>query len=138
MAQTAINIVDAPLNEIKAFEFSSAASLSDGFAICYIDPSDASSRPHGGADNRLAFLIQNTSTASGTVTFKKGNGIQGVADLEYTVSASTTAVVWIDSGLIKNVTGANKGKVVVIPSAATMKIAAVHLGQIGSSVISAW
>jgi len=125
MATTAITIVDVPLNEAKAFDFSSAASLSDGFAIT-----------DKGADNRLAFLIQNTSTASGTVTFKKGNAIQGVEDITYTVSASTTVCVWIDSGLIKNVYGADKGKVVAIPSAATMKIAAVHLGRIASESVT--
>jgi len=129
MATTAISIVDAPLNEIKAYAFTSATSASDGFAISV-----------NGADNRLAFLITNKTSDSATVTFKKGNGLQGVADLVYDLPASTasglTYLVWIDSGLIKNVTGANKGKVVAIPSATTVEIAAVHLGRIASESVT--
>lgn len=126
MAKTAVTIADGYLNEIKDYTFASASSVADGFEITC-----------KGADNRLAFLINNTaSNASGTITFKKGDAIQGVEDIEYTVSASTTAFVWIDSGLIKNVTGTNKGKIVAIPSAATMKLAAIHLGNLTSSVIT--
>ena len=125
MAVTSVNIIDAPLNEATPFAFTTATSASDGFHIT-----------DNGADNRLAFLIENTAGSDGTITFKAGNAIQGVEDIVFTVSSSSKAVVWIDSGLIKNVYGANKGKVVAIPSATTMHVAPVHLGRLQSASVT--
>lgn len=125
MAVTAVSIVDAYLNEEKEFAFATATSASDGFEITY-----------NGADNRLAFLIENAAQSSGTMTFKAGNAIQGVEDLVVTVAAGKSAVIWIDSGMIKNVFGTLKGKAKAIPSATTMHLAAVHLGNLTTSTVT--
>lgn len=125
MAVTNITMVDAPLNEAKVFAFTTPTSTTDGFEIDY-----------AGADNRTAFLIENTASSEGSITFKAGDAIQGVEDVVVTVAASSKAVVWIDSGFIKNVANANKGKVIAIPSATTMHLAAVHLGRLVGTTVT--
>ena len=123
MAVTTVSIVDAPLNELTEYSMSTASAAADGFEIdC------------NGADNRLAFLIN--AGAAGTVTFKKPEGIQGVTDFEFAVESGKNYVVWIDSGFIKNAYGADKGKIKIIPSAATITIAPIHLGRIAGTTIT--
>ena len=59
---------------------------------------------------------------------KKGNGIQGVVDLATgDIAASAIVALTVDSGAFKNVTGDNKGCVVVVPDDAKLKMAVVVL-----------
>lgn len=61
-------------------------------------------------DDKMILVISATSAT--TLTVKAGNGIQGVADLALTVPVGTN-LVKLESGRFKNVTGENKGKIVV-------------------------
>ena len=79
----------------------------------------------GGEDEKTVILFNNTGSA-GTATVMAGNGIQGVADMVVEVPAGFSAMV-LESGFHKHVTGANKGGVVIKPSAATITVAAVEL-----------
>lgn len=78
-------------------------------------------------DSDIVLVFQNTAASAGTVTVKAGNGIQGVADLDtYSIAANGFSVVTLDSGRFKNVSGTNNGKVLVVPSATTIKAIAIQ------------
>ncbi len=62
-------------------------------------------------DDKVVLVIN--ATADTTLTIKAGNGIQGVADHTLTVPTGTN-LVKLESGRFKNVTGENKGKIVVV------------------------
>ena len=64
-------------------------------------------------DNKMILVVQNSGSAATTLTVKAGNGIQGVADLTLTVPAGVN-LVKLESGRFKNVSGENKGKIVVV------------------------
>lgn len=74
-------------------------------------------------DDKYLILIENSNEAAKTVTIKAGNGLQGVADLTHSVEASSCALVALESGRFKNVSGADKGKVVITGETADIKVA---------------
>ena len=69
-------------------------------------------------------LVINAS-AQTDLTVKAGNGIQGVTDLVLTVPKGVS-LVKLESGRFKNVSGANKGKVIVV-STGTPSVGVVAL-----------
>ena len=75
-----------------------------------------------GDDKMILVIVATTAT---TLTVKAGNGIQGVADKVLTVPVGTS-LVKLESGRFKNVSGTNKGKVVV-QSAGTPSVGVVAL-----------
>ena len=64
-------------------------------------------------DDKYLVLVQNAATSEKTVTIKHGNGIQGVCDLEDKIPASGYKFVQLESGRFKNVSGEDKGKVII-------------------------
>lgn len=66
-------------------------------------------------DDKMILVIQ--ATAATTLTVKAGNGIQGVADHTLTVPVGVS-LVKLESGRFKNVSGENKGSIVVNAAAA--------------------
>lgn len=62
-------------------------------------------------DDRTILVVSATSQTD--ITVKQGNGIQGVTDIKFTVPIGTS-LIKLDSGMFKNVTGTNKGKIVVV------------------------
>lgn len=69
-------------------------------------------------------LVINAS-AQTDLTVKAGNGIQGVTDLVLTIPQGVS-LVKLESGRFKNVSGANKGKVIVV-STGTPSVGVVAL-----------
>ena len=69
-------------------------------------------------------LVINAATQT-NLTVKAGNGIQGVTDLVLTVPQGVI-LVKLESGRFKNVSGANKGKVIVV-STGTPSVGVVAL-----------
>lgn len=69
-------------------------------------------------------LVVNAS-AQTDLTVKAGNGIQGVTDLTLTVPKGVS-LVKLESGRFKNVSGANKGKIIVV-STGTPSVGVVAL-----------
>lgn len=66
------------------------------------------------ADQNIAIHIKNSITnATHTAVIAKGNGLQGVADLEIAIAASTEVVAVVESGAFKQVSGDNKGKILI-------------------------
>lgn len=117
MAVKEIKPVKLELNALSgAVTKEAPTSAADGFSI-----------PYTGMDVKTVLLVDG-GTAGGTVTVKKGNGIQGVADTEaFTISVNEERAIVLESGKFKHVSGENKGKVIVVPSVATIKLAAVVL-----------
>ncbi|MBQ7846914.1 MAG: hypothetical protein IJ344_01385 [Clostridia bacterium] len=75
------------------------------------------------SDEKCLILVQNAGTSAADVTVKAGNGIQGVNDLVHSVAASSFAILAIDSGRFKHVSGEEKGKVIFKGGSANIKIA---------------
>lgn len=78
-------------------------------------------------DDKYLVLIQNAGSAAKKATIKHGNGIQGVCDLECEIAANSYRIVSLDSGRFKNVTGKDKGKVVITGASADVKVAVFRL-----------
>ncbi len=66
------------------------------------------------SDEHSIVVVTNTGLSATDLTVKAGNGIQGVNDVTYTVPANSTNIIKLESGRFKNVSGDNKGKIVVI------------------------
>lgn len=107
MAKTTLTPNTLSLNEWGTIAFTSCGT--DGAKI-----------PAVNADFKRVILVNNTSSSAVTVTVKKGNGIQGVKDLDsFSVAASGIAAIRLDDGRYKNVSGTDKDYIIVTPSAAT-------------------
>lgn len=92
-------------NEISdVFEFKSAAA-NDEVII-----------PFTGKDHQTYIIA--TAAAACTLSVKAGNGIQGVTDRDMALTANKYKFFTLDSGYHKNITGENKGNIVIVPSAA--------------------
>ena len=63
------------------------------------------------SDEKMVLVIN--ASAATSLTVKAGNGIQGVADLVVTVPKGIS-LLKLESGRFKNVSGENKGKIVVV------------------------
>lgn len=103
--------------DADALAMVAASAQADGFSI------DATS-----ADHRMLLVFENTDgTLAYDITIKKGNGLQGVKDLTQEIAAGKKAAVVVESGAFKNVSGANKGKIIAIPENVAVKMAAIVL-----------
>lgn len=72
------------------------------------------------ADERASIFIKNASTdTTFTAVIAAGNGIQGVGSLSVPVPPASVMVVPIESGRFKNVSGTDKGKVMISDSNTT-------------------
>ena len=69
-------------------------------------------------DDKVILVVE--ATAATKLTIKAGNGIQGVCDQTLDVPVGVS-LVKLESGRFKNVTGENKGKIVVV-STGTPKV----------------
>lgn len=121
MAVTAITPEVLTLNtfDSSSLAVTAATSATDGFLVS----ADYE-------DKKLLLIFTNTDdTLDYDVTIKKGNALQGTADLKLTdLGAGATATIVVESGLFKNVTGKDiKGKIVVIPENVKVKMAAIVL-----------
>lgn len=77
-----------------------------------------------GKDHKTMILLVNDGTSTLTATIKAGNGIQGVADLTVSLAAGKFTFVCPESGRFKNMTGNDKGKVIIT---GTAKVAVFEL-----------
>jgi hypothetical protein len=122
MAVTAITPEALSLNtfDLDALAMTAATTAADGFLV------DVSAY----ADHRILLVFQNTNAADAarTATIKKGNGLQGVSDLASgNIPAAKFGAITVESGRFKNISGTNKGKILVVPSHAELKMAAIVL-----------
>ena len=89
MAATKIALTRVPLNGGTALP-ALAALTAEGGEIAF-----------DGQDTKTLILVENSGSAAGEITFKAGNGIQGVADLTVSVAAGATLAFVLESGAFK-------------------------------------
>lgn len=77
-------------------------------------------------------LLFTGGEAASTITIKAGNGYSGVNDLTFTLGAGTFVAMVVDSARFANVTGAQRGKI-VIESSAACSLAVVENGLVAQS-----
>lgn len=71
-------------------------------------------------DQKICIHVKNQITnATNTAVIEAGNGLQGVSDLEITLAASTENVVVVESGAYKQISGTDKGKIIVSDKSTT-------------------
>lgn len=82
------------------------------------------------ADQKVTIILENSSaTTALTAVIKAGNALQGVADLEIDCATSSKQAVQVESGKYMDVSGDNKGKILVIDkltTATTLKVACIE------------
>ena len=102
-------------------------TLSDKITFTNMDTTNLTAIPFDEKDFKTLILIKG-GAANGTVTFKKGNGIQGVKDLVVDIPQTEIFAITLDSGFFKQVSGSEaKGSVLALASANDIKVATVFL-----------
>ena len=77
-------------------------------------------------DDKLVLQFLNSGAADRTFTVKKGNALQGYADVvSGNVAAGATGAITIESGRFVNTSGTNKNKILVIVAHAELKMGAL-------------
>jgi hypothetical protein len=109
----------------KRNELMTAVATASLFAA--VDATDGAEFEMSGRDDKVVVIIQNAATAAKNVTIKAGNGIQGVNDYVESVPASSTTAIVLESGRFKNVSGNDKGKVIIMGASADIKLAVIVL-----------
>lgn len=92
-----------------------------------IDAADGAEIEYSARDDKMLVMLQNMTSSAVTVTVKAGNGIQGVCDLSFELAGSAAATLALESGRFKNVSGEDKGKVILAASAAGVGVMAFKL-----------
>lgn len=93
-----------------------------------VDPTEGAEFAMKERDDKYLILVTNANgSASKSVTIKAGNGLQGRVDLTKSIDAGDYHIIAIDSGAYKNVSGTDKGKVVITGASADIKVAVFRL-----------
>lgn len=109
MSATAITKVEVTRNAATNVPTAATVAKTDGALVTFDKP-----------DQKILLLLKNNVTnATHTAVIKAGNGLQGVSDLEITLTGTDTTAgnekaVVIESGRFVNVSGDNKGKIQVL------------------------
>ena len=82
-----------------------------------------------GRDEQFVVGAYNSNESNAkTVTIKAGNGLQSeFGDLTFSISAGSIAWVVLSSGRFKNVTGENKGKIVIEGASTDIQLKVIRL-----------
>ncbi len=114
-----VKIENTKLNFNKAGTIPAAVAVdaSDGAAVVYSGKEDA----------RILVIIENADSGDKKATVTAGGGVQGVSDLEITVSGTSKAAVVLESGVYVQTEGDNRGCVVIKGEDDNIKIAAIEL-----------
>ena len=103
---------------VELEEYNKASAEVDSAALTTaIDGTAGAYYEHKERDDKYLVIAQNTANAA---------GIQGVVDKTITIAAGKTVYFTLESGMFKNVSGDNKGRV-IFAGAATLKLAVVKL-----------
>lgn len=92
-----------------------------------VDVNDGAEFEMSERDDKYLILVHNTASAAKDVKVKSGNGLQGTGDITASLAASSYTFISLESGRFKNVSGADKGKVVITGGSADIKVAVFKL-----------
>lgn len=125
MAATSITVKSLD----KYNTFATAADFAD--ITDALDATDGAKFAMSERDDKYLVLIYNSnSTANAaaiTTTIKGGNGLQGGNDITVSLANGKYSFVALDSGRFKNVSGDDKGKVVITSGNAYIEVAVFKL-----------
>jgi len=108
---------DAFTEETDNTDFAAVASSDK---IAYFEAS--------GRDEQFVVGVYNNATTAKTVTIKAGNGLQSeFGDLTFSIAAQKIAWVVLSSGRFKNVTGDNKGNIVIEGASTDIQLKVIRL-----------
>ena len=119
MARTVI-----PVHEMDKYNEAYPFDMAAGGAL---DVADGAEIDYSGRDDKMLIMLLNETSSPVTVTVKAGNGIQGVCDLTVELASNAMATLALESGRFKNVSGPDKGKVILAASAAGVGVMAFKL-----------
>jgi len=103
MAATAITNTVLSLNTASAMPSTAAVAANEGALVTF-----------NKADHKILIILENgDSENAASAIIRKGNALQGVADQTIALAAGETKVITIESGKYVNVSGDNKGKVLI-------------------------
>lgn len=90
-------------------------TFSDAIAAnAAVDADDGAIFTMSDSDHRYLIIVENASADTAkTVTIKAGDSYAATTDLEKEIAAASTVFINIDSARFKNLTGTNKGKVLI-------------------------
>ena len=118
MAMSEIVNTELLRNEAKEIEEAVAVDATAGASVDYTNKSDG----------RILLLIANGNASDAKkATILRGNALQGVEDLEISVPAGKIFGIVIESGKFVNVSGANKGKVIITGESTDITVQAIEL-----------
>lgn len=81
-----------------------------------------------GRDEQFVVGVYNNASTDKTVTIKAGNGLQSeFGDLTFSISKEGIAWVVLSSGRFKNVTGENKGNIVIEGASTDIQLKVIRL-----------
>ncbi len=105
-------------NVAKEIVASVAVDATEGASVDYSNKSDG----------RILLMIANGNASSAKkATILKGNALQGVEDLEISIPAGKTYGIVIEAGKFVNVSGDNKGKVIIKGESTDITVQSVEL-----------
>lgn len=119
MARTVLNVHELDERNTFATAFTTLVQA--------VDATSGAELTMAAGDDKYLILVQNAATSAKSVTIKKGNGLQGVADLTKSLEESSYTALVIESGHFKNVSGDDKGKVIITGGSADIKVAVFKL-----------
>lgn len=109
MTATAITKVEVTRNAATNVPAAATVAKTDGALVTFDKD-----------DQKILLLLKNNITnVTHTAVIKAGNGLQGVSDLEITLTGTNTTAgnekaIVIESGKYVNMSGTNKGKVNIV------------------------
>ena len=81
-----------------------------------------------GRDEQFVVGVYNNASTDKTVTIKAGNGLQSeFGDLTFSITTKKIAWVVLSSGRFKNVTGENKGNIVIEGASTDIQLKVIRL-----------
>ena len=81
-----------------------------------------------GRDEQFVVGVYNNANTDKTVTIKAGNGLQSeFGDLTFSITTKKIAWVVLSSGRFKNVTGDNKGNIVIEGASTDIQLKVIRL-----------
>jgi|LSQX01.3.fsa_nt_gb hypothetical protein len=81
-----------------------------------------------GRDEQFVVGVYNNASTDQTVTIKAGNGLQSeFGDLTFLITTKKIAWVVLSSGRFKNVTGENKGNIVIEGASTDIQLKVIRL-----------
>lgn len=118
MAMSEIVNTELFRNEAKEIKEAVAVDATAGASVDYTNKSDG----------KILLMITNGNASSAKkATILKGDALQGVEDLEISIPSGKTLGIVIESGKFVNVSGENKGKVIITGESTDITVQAIEL-----------